>query len=129
VGAFLDATYVRTPVPLQTGRTNYVDNDRLGLDAGVDYRFTLFGTAMRIGAQLEGHRLLPRYQAKIPTPTSADGHDHTPTLVADEVPDDGVVGSQAIAGRQGLQTNNPGWPGFGSDGWIVGGGVYISVMP
>jgi hypothetical protein len=129
VGAFLDTTYVRTPVPLQTGRTNYVDNDRLGLDAGVDYRFTLFGTAMRIGAQLEGHRLLPRYQAKVPTPTSADGRNHTPTLVADEVPDDGVVGSQAIAGRQGLQTNNPGWPGFGSDGWIVGGGVYLSVMP
>jgi hypothetical protein len=128
VGTFVDATYEPTPVPPQTGRTNYVDNDRVGLDMGVDYRFTLLGSSLRVGAQLEGHRLLPRYQAKLATPTSPDGRNHTPSLVADEVPDDGVVGTQPIAGRQGLQTNNPGWPGFGSEGWLVGGGVYLSVI-
>jgi hypothetical protein len=40
-----------------------------------------------------------------------------------------VVNGQPIPGRQGLQTNNPGWPGFGSEGWIVGGGAYFSVAP
>ena len=74
-------------------------------------------------------RLVPRYQTKLPTPTSPDGQDRTPSLVVDEVPDDGVVNGQPIPGRQGLQTNNPGWPGFGSEGWIVGGGVYLSVAP
>jgi hypothetical protein len=129
LGTFLDATYQPTPVPPQTGRTNYVDNDRVGFDGGVDLKFTLFGTDLRVGAQIEAHRLLSRYQAKLPTPTSPDGLDHTPALVADEVPDGSVVGSQALAGSQGLQTNNPGWPGFGSQGWILGGGVYLSVIP
>jgi long-chain fatty acid transport protein len=129
VGLLLDTEYQPTPVPLQTGRTNYVDNDRVGVDGGVDYEFSLLDTAFHVGAQIEAQRLIPRYQSKLPTPTSADGQNHTPTLVADEVPDDGVVNGQPIAGSQGLQTNNPGWPGFGSDGWIVGGGVYLSVAP
>ncbi len=128
VGTFLDTTYQPTPVPPQTGRSNYVDNDRLGFDGGIDYEFTLFDTRLRVGAQLELHRLLPRYQAKLPTPTSPDGRNHTPSLVADEVPDDSVVGTQPLAGSQGLQTNNPGWPGFGSEGWIAGGGVFLSVL-
>jgi long-chain fatty acid transport protein len=129
VGSFLDGTYQPSPVPAQTGRTNYVDNDRIGVVGGIDYKFELFGTALRVGAQLEGHRLLPRYQAKIPTPTSPDGRNHTPGLVADEVPDDAILNGQPVAGRQGLQTNNPGWPGFASEGWVLGGGVYLSVLP
>jgi long-chain fatty acid transport protein len=129
VGVMLDTEYQPTPVPLQTGRTNYVDNDRVGVDGGVDYRFSLLDTTFHVGAQLEVQRLVPRYQSKLPTPTSPDGQNHTPALVADEVPDDGVVNGQPIAGSQGLQTNNPGWPGFGSEGWLVGGGIYLSVAP
>jgi hypothetical protein len=129
IGIFADAEYQPTPVPPQTGRTNYVDNDRVGGNSGIDYAFSLFDTRLRIGAQLELHRLIPRSQAKLPTPTSADGRNHTPALVADEVPDDSVINGQPVAGSHGLQTNNPGWPGFGSEGWIVGGGVYVSVIP
>jgi long-chain fatty acid transport protein len=129
VGILLDTEYQPTPFPLQTGRTNYVDNDRVGVDGGIDYKFSLLDTWFHVGANLEVQRLVPRYQSKLPTPTFPDGQDHTPALVTDEVPDDGVVNGQPIPGRQGLQTNNPGWPGFGSDGWIVGGGVYLSVAP
>ena len=129
IGTFLDLEYQPSPVPLQTGRTNYVDNDRVGADAGIDYAFTLLGTHFKIGTQLQVHRLLPRYQAKLPTPTSGDGVDHDPSLVKDEVPDDSVLDGQPLAGSKGLQTNNPGWPGFGSQGWIVGGGVTLSVIP
>jgi hypothetical protein len=129
VGGFLDLAFQPSPVPPQTGRTNYVDNDRAGADAGVDYTFPLLGSRVKIGAQLEAQRLLPRYQTKIATPTSADGVNHTPSLVADEVPDDAIYDGQPLAGRQGLQTNNPGWPGFGSQGWIAGGGIYLSVIP
>ena len=39
--------------------------------------------------------------------------------MADEVPDDGEVAGEPLAGTQGLQTNNPGWPGFGSQGVIL----------
>jgi long-chain fatty acid transport protein len=129
VGVFLDTEYQPTPVPLQTGRTNYVDNDRVGVDSGVDYKFSLLDTWFHVGAQLEVQRLVPRYQNKLPTPTYPDGQNHTPGLVADEVPDDSVLNGQPLAGSKGLQTNNPGWPGFGSEGWILGGGVYLSVVP
>jgi long-chain fatty acid transport protein len=129
IGTFADFTYEPTPIPPQTGRTNYVDNDRVGADVGLDYAFAVLGTKLHVGAQLEGNRLIPRSQTKLSTPTSPDGVNHTPALVADEVPDDSVLNGQPLAGRQGLQTNNPGWPGFSSEGWIVGGGVYLSVHP
>jgi long-chain fatty acid transport protein len=129
VGTFLDVEYQPTPVPPQTGRTNYVDNDRVGMDAGVDYAFSVLGTRLRIGTALQAHRLIARHQTKLPTPTSADGLDHTPALVTDEVPDDSTLNGQPLAGSQGLQTNNPGWPGFGSQGWVVGGSIYLSVVP
>lgn len=99
------------------------------MDAGVGYAFSALGTRFRIGTALQAHRLLPHHQTKLPTPTSPDGLDHTPALVADEVPDDSTLGGQALAGSQGLQTNNPGWPGFGSQGWVVGGSLYVAVVP
>jgi hypothetical protein len=129
IGAFLDVDYQPTPVPPQTGRTNYADNDRVGVDVGLDYAFSLFGTRLRIGTELQAHRLVWRHQTKLPTPTSPDGLNHTPATVVDEVPDDSTLNGQPLAGRQGLQTNNPGWPGFGSGGWILGGSLYLSVVP
>jgi long-chain fatty acid transport protein len=116
---FLDVTYVPSPVPDQTGRTSYVDNDRVGTSAGVDYRFPLWGGTIRAGVQGQLQRLLARETYKISDPTHPAG-------VIDEVPDDAVVNSQPLKGREGLQTNNPGWPGFGSSGWILGGGVNLS---
>jgi long-chain fatty acid transport protein len=128
-GTFIDVQYKPTPVPLQTGRTNYVDNDRLGFDVGVDYGFTVAHTPMRVGAQAQTYWLVPRHQTKLPTPDSPDGVNHTPGLVADELPDDTQIAGEPIAGSQGLQTNNPGWPGFGSSGMVLSGGIYLTVMP
>jgi long-chain fatty acid transport protein len=129
VTTLLDLQYKPSPVPPQTGRTNYVDNDRIGGTAGVEVAFSLWHTTMRLGVQAQVNRLLPRHQTKIPTPDEPDGLNHYPALVADEVPDDSQVGGVPLAGAQGLQTNNPGWPGFGSYGWVLGGGVYLSVTP
>jgi len=128
-GTFLDVQYKPTPVPLQTGRSDYVDNDRLGGGVGVDYAFTLAHTSMRIGAQALVYWLVPRHQAKLPTPDEPDGLNHYPALVADELPDNAEVAGIPVAGSQGLQTNNPGWPGFGSAGAVLGGGVTLTVMP
>jgi hypothetical protein len=69
---------------------------------------------------------VPRYQTKLATPPpTPDGLDHYPALVQDEVPDNSILNGQPLAGAQGLQTNNPGWPGFGSQGWLLGGGVNL----
>jgi hypothetical protein len=126
-GTFVDVQYKPTPVPAQTGRTNYVDNDRIGGAVGVDYEFNVWHTAMRVGAQALMYWLMPRQQTKLPTPNEPDGLNHYPALVSDELPDDSQIGGQPVPGAAGLQTNNPGWPGFSSTGVIVGGGVYLSV--
>lgn len=124
---FLDLAYQPSPVPAQTGRTNYVDNDRVGVVGGATHQFTLWGATFRAGAQLQGHRLLPRHVTKFDTP---DGDDYYPQLVVDELPDDAVDGilGDPIPGRDGLQTNNPGFPGFGSEGWVVGGALQLAVL-
>jgi long-chain fatty acid transport protein len=127
--AFTDVQYKPTPVPSQTGRSNYVDNDRLGAGAGVDYAFSWLHTAMRVGVQAQAYWLVPRHQDKLPTPPEPDGRNHYPALVADEVPDDAQVAGEPLANTQGLQTNNPGWPGFGSQGVILSGGLFLTVMP
>ncbi len=127
VGSFVDVQYQPTPVPLQTGRTNYVDNDRLGFDFGADYTFRALDTGMHFGAQIQTYYLIPRHQWKLIPPTSPDGRLRTPALVRDEVPDDAVADGAPFAGAAGLQTNNPGFPGFGSSGWILGGGLYLSI--
>jgi len=71
--------------------------------------------------------LRARYQAKLETPTGPDGRNLAPALVKDELPDDAQVGGDPVATAQGLQTNNPGWPGFASRGWVLGGTVSLTV--
>ncbi|MDD9941608.1 MAG: hypothetical protein OXU20_11250 [Myxococcales bacterium] len=115
--AFLDFAYEPTPVPLQTGRTNYVDNDRFGTSAGVSYTWPLddSGVRLRLGAQAQFHFLRARHQGKLDpraTPTR-------PSLVVDEWPDGAEdFNGDRIPEAQGLNTNNPGWPGFESSGAI-----------
>jgi long-chain fatty acid transport protein len=127
VSAALDLQYKPTPVPAQTGRTNYVDNDRLGASFSMEYGFKIANIDMRLGAQLQLYRLLEQHVKKIVPKVSADGINRTPQLVIDEVPDDSVVGKNPLAGREGLQTNNPGWPGYSTLGWASSGGLYLSV--
>ncbi len=124
---FLDVEFQPSPVPLQTGRSNYVDNDRIGTSLGVDQAVTLWGTVIHLGAQMQLHYLPKRITRKISTPTSPDGINRTPALVTDEVPDDATANGAPMPGRNGLQTNNPGWPGWSSQGIIFGGGLYIAV--
>jgi long-chain fatty acid transport protein len=122
-----DFQYKPTPVPLQRGRSNYVDNDRLGLSASVEYTFPVRDTKLKLGAQLQGFWLLNRFARKLTPPTFPDGANRTPALVTDELPDDARIGTRAVADADGLQTNNPGWPGFSSKGWLASMGFYLAV--
>lgn len=115
---YLDINYQPTPVPPQTGRENYVDNDRIGALLGANYAFEVAGLPFKVGLQVQAQRLIPRYQKK------------DDRLIVDELPDDAVDSRtrSPIPGAAGLQTNNPGWPGFASDGWILGGAATAALI-
>lgn len=118
VRTFLDLGFTPSPVPPQIGRRNYVDNDRVGVALGADYSVKVFGVSLRPGLQLAAYRLPSRHQTK---------HDD---LLVDEVPDgarDGNTG-KPLPGAAGLQTNNPGWPGFASEGWVLGAAGTLALV-
>lgn len=114
---FTDVSYVPTPVPPQIGRSNYVDNDRGGLALGADHSFDAIGLKLRAGFMGQVQMLFKRDQKK------------QDSLMQDELPDDARTRTgEPVAGRAGLQTNNPGWPGFSSQGVIFGGAVSLAVL-
>lgn len=125
----LDLQYQPSPVPVQSGRSNYVDNDRIGLNHTLAYSIPIGGSRLELGAQLQGFWMLDRVARKLAPPTFADGVNRTPALVKDELPDDAQLGLQPAEGAAGLQTNNPGWPAFSSQGWLASAGFYIEVTP
>jgi len=109
----LGGQYAPTPVPTQTGRTNAVDNDRVAGRAAVAWTLPTGLSTGRLSVSLDLtlHRLLHRHQTK-----STEAADP----VRDELPDDAVDvrSGGPLAGAAGLQTNNPGFPGFESEGWL-----------
>jgi hypothetical protein len=116
--SFIDVGYEPSPAPRQVGRSNYVDNDRVATALGVAYDVELFDLRFRLSAQLQGHRLIERYQRK------------RDDLVRDELPDDAVsaVDGAPITSAAGVQTNNPGWPGFASEGFVYGGSAAVALL-
>ena len=89
------------------------------------------GSKLRVGLQTQAHRLLPRHTQKLAAYSQGMSR---PDLVIDEVPDNATAGidpvtgeARPLAGREGLQTNNPGWPCFFSAGWIVGGSFHVTL--
>lgn len=127
LSSFLDVNFEPTPVPEQTGRTNYVDNDRIGLGGGVSYQLPLgsSGLGLRVGLQGQVHILPQREQLKR-DPTGDASYSQ---LVVDEWID-GATDNRGNVFEEsfGLQTNNPGWPGFSSQGVIWGGGLSLSLL-
>ena len=114
-----------SPVPDQNGRTNYVDNDRIMGSVGSEHTFNLGGHAFRASWFVQFHHLLTRQTTKTFAGPQYDTCSAGTVEVCDEVDDnfeDPETG-QVAAGAAGLQTGNPGFPGFTSGGWIgsVGG--------
>ena len=127
-------TYVRaglgwqpSPVPPQTGRTNFVDNDRVTVSVGAGREFLMWGEEMTVDLSLQAHSLLTaethkRVRADGRYPACVEGErrlcDEVPDLAAD-------TPLQPAAPTQGLQTGNPGFPGFTSGGYVVSAGVDV----
>src|SRR5690606_11576418 len=55
-----DAGWTPSPVPDQVGAENYVDEDRLGLAAGLEADIDILGTKMKGQIGVQVHRLMPR---------------------------------------------------------------------
>ena len=122
-------SYVPSPVPAQTGRENYVDNDRFGFSLGYHEYFGITDQ-VKIGAGISGSLqwLLSRTEEKDLERATKDGG------LVDELPDDAeYYGSKVTAEefesiKSGLQTNNPGFPGWTSKGFLLNLGISAEVI-
>ncbi len=114
---------VPSPIPDQTGRTNYIDNTRLLGSVGSSQKFTFASLPFEASWFLQFQYLLRRTTDKN---ALVDDLGQYPACkpgekaLCDEIPDstrDQRTG-QPIEAAKGLQTDNPGFPGFTSGGWI-----------
>ncbi len=116
----MDLGYVPSPVPAQTGRTNYVDNARLLASLGIEAPVRFLGKDLEAGISVFGSLFLPRDVTKDPNAANP---------VVDEHPDTAIDLRTGLAaeGTAGLQTNNPGYPGWKSTGYMVGAGATFRI--
>jgi long-chain fatty acid transport protein len=112
--AALDAVFVPSPVPDQEGRSNYVDNHRLGFGLGWQWRPEFGAGRLVLTAQLQMQHLFNRQVQK---------SDRAANPVFDEFPESiEIQTGEVVADSLGFQTNNPGYPGFSSRGWLWAAG-------
>jgi long-chain fatty acid transport protein len=119
---FAELGVAPSPVPDQTGRTNYVDNTRLTSSLGFEIPLQYREANYSLGLYLQSQFLVPRSVTK---DTSA-GHP-----VLDEVSDSSVdrIHGRPLPGAAGLQTNNPGYPGYSSSGTLLGAALVLKAIP
>ena len=113
------AGYEPTPVGPQTGRSNFVDNDRIVGSLGTGHRFRFAEKTLQLSWHLQLHWLSARQEEKAlrgSYPTCDGGGD----ALCDEVPD-----NPDQPETLGLQTGNPGFPGFSSGGVLAHMGVEV----
>ena len=120
--------YAPSPVPEQVGRTNYVDNDRWSSTFGVNHQWDIGGLPLIAGVNLQAHWLVSQETNKAVEKDLPEGH----SVVIDEFPDNTFLKADTIEKKlvedaEGLQTNNPGYPGYRSKGWALGVGLTFKI--
>jgi hypothetical protein len=111
------SAYRPSPVPRQSGRTSFVDNDKVDASAGFSF-YLPWVEGLSIDAHVQFVALIPRTQVK-------DPDDADPVI--DEFPDArDVKTDEYVESSAGLQTNNPGWPGYRSSGFIGTAGLGVT---
>ncbi len=101
--------YYPTPVPDQLGRTNYADNDVMVATLGNMFTWEEF----EFGVALQFWKMFDKTVYKDPTEIRDEFSDDAKTKIGGKPMDEAI----------GLQTNNPGFPGFKVGGY----GVFCSV--
>jgi hypothetical protein len=116
----LDVLWAPSPVPPQQGRTNYVDGDRAGLSATFEERVSFLGQRWGLGLGAGLQRILPRTERKSAA---------APNPVVDEFPESvDLMTGETLADAVGFQSNNPGYPGYASEGWLFTFGASIRTV-
>ena len=108
----LSGRYQFSMISPQNGRTNYVDNEQVA--AEFSYRIKPKSLPISIGLSIQSYLLLARSHYKNTSAVEP---------VIDELPDAVSVTDQTpLDESKGLQTNNPGFPGYESsgNGFIIG---------
>jgi len=117
--------YYPSPMPDQTGRYNYVDNDLLLYSLGAGFRFDVLGRTVTtdLAFQLWHMRLLT-VNKKLPSKLPDDEGG-----LVDEVRDGSVdyESGDPLPGADGLQTNNPGFPGYTLGGVLLNVAIMIGL--
>ncbi len=109
--------WVPSPVGSQSGRTNYVDNNRVEASAGFSF-YLPWVEGLSIDTYVQFLVLLSRSQNK--DPEALNG-------LVDEFPDSrDIKTDQPIPESAGLQTNNPGFPGYRSAGFLGSAGAGVT---
>ncbi len=96
-----------SPTPAQTGRTNYVDNDRVVVAGGSTHRFKVGAKSVRVGLSVQVQSLLSERTYK-DQPDVLETCGFGVGALCDEVPN-----------QIGLQTGNPRFPGFAHGGHLL----------
>ncbi len=114
-----------SPVPDQTGRTNFVDNNRIVASLGAGNAFKLWERNFEANLGVQVQALLARETVKH-VANHAPVCDASARSLCDEVPDSKVdTPVLPAADTVGLQTGNPGFPGFSSGGYILTAGLDV----
>ncbi len=104
-----------TPVPAQIGRTNYVDNDLFAFSIGHRNNFKFFERDFTMNGVVQFFYMPQRITYK------------DPSLILDEFPDDAttLLSNSPMLEAKGLQTNNPGFPGYEAGGFLFSLGMNL----
>lgn len=116
--------YAPSPIPAQTGRTNYVDNDRIGVGFGAGSDVTVWDLDLTIdvGFQVQAFITQRVDKARGSHPDCATGE----TALCDEFADiDADTPLVRAADTIGLQTGNPGFPGYTHGGYVVAASIDV----
>lgn len=118
VNATLGFAYKPTPVPTQDGRTNYADADLWCMSFGHRFNFDIPFKAKAIHGSADlGLQFWLMNQRKV-YKTYKDKNGNV--VFYDEAPDELETHDKTtLKEMQGLQTNNPGFPGYSQKGWLL----------
>ncbi len=105
----LGFSWYNSPVPAQTGRTSYADSDTWCLALGQRFDFTILEQNFNAALGFQFWQMIQRTVYK------------NAGRIQDEFPDDSITPIELaeVEAAKGLQTNNPGFPGYTVKGWMI----------
>ncbi len=114
--ASIGSAWYPSPVPAQVGRTNYVDNTLVGFTLGHRHELHVFDRKLILSAALQLWVMLERITYK------------DPSQMVDEMPDAvrTLESKRVMPEAQGLQSNNPGFPGYRAGGWLTAASLSLA---